>query len=97
MTENTITLALSLPADFAKVIDPAELTEEQRVGFIFGWKDAGGYVGDLDSPRPWCCPWLYSDELEVVGATPYDWGFDYWKQTENEFALLMAFEAESEA
>ena len=98
MTKITIALALSLPADFAKVIDPAELNEGQRADFIAGWTDAGGYVGDIDTPQPWCAPWTWTHELEVVGANPYEWGADHCKAIQEEAEASWAeFEAEMAA
>ena len=98
MTENSITLALSLPADLAKTIDPAELTESQKNDFIAGWKDAGGYVGDIETPQPWCAPWTWTRELEVVGADPYEWGVDHCKTIQEETEASWAeFEAEMAA
>ena len=87
-------LAISLPPDVAKVIDPAELTEEQRAEFVTGWIDAGGYMGDTDSPCPWCAPWYWTHDLEVVGADPYEWGADHWKSVKEDVERLTASENE---
>lgn len=45
----------------------ATLTEEQKDAFVEGWENAGGFMGDLDTPNPWCCPWDWNDEIEVEG------------------------------
>ena len=29
----------------------ATLTEEQKVAFVEGWENAGGFMGDLDTPH----------------------------------------------
>lgn len=77
----------------AKTLNPKTLTEEQRDAFIEGWKKAGGFMGDLDTPHPWCCPWYWTDEIEVEGETPEEWGADYWKQCEAEIEATLATEA----
>ncbi len=82
-------LALSLPPDYARVIDLTELTIGQQARFTAGWIDAGGNPDDWES-----CPWLYCRELEVVGSTPYEWGFDYYKCCKRIEERLSAFAAE---
>lgn len=56
------------------------LTEEQQAAFIEGWESAGGLTDDLETPNPWCCPWYWTDEIEVEGETPEEWGADWWRQ-----------------
>lgn len=70
------------------------LTEEQQAAFIEGWKNAGGYTGDLETsnPYPWCCPWDYTDSIEVEGETPEEWGADWWRQNKAEIEALIAEE-----
>lgn len=79
----------------AKTLNLKSLTEEQQDAFIEGWKKAGGYTGDLETPNPypWCCPWDYTDSIEVEGETPEEWGADYWKQCEAEIEATLATEA----
>lgn len=75
----------------AKTLNLKSLTEEQQDAFIEGWKNAGGYTGDLETPNPypWCCPWDYTDSIEVEGETPEEWGADYWKQCKDEIEALI--------
>lgn len=40
-------------------------SEEKRAAFIAGWKNAGGYTGDTDTPAPWCCPWSWAAAITV--------------------------------
>lgn len=79
----------------AKTLNLKSLTEEQQDAFIEGWKKAGGYTGDLETPNPypWCCPWDYTDSIEVEGETPEEWGADYWKQCKDEIEANLATEA----
>lgn len=78
----------------AKTLNLKSLTEEQQDAFIEGWKKAGGYTGDLETPNPypWCCPWDYTDSIEVEGETPEEWGADYWKQCKDEIEANLATE-----
>lgn len=69
-------------------IDLAALTEEQKDAFIEGWKSAGGYMDDSDSPAPWCAPWITNDSIEVAGDTPEAWGADWWNQCKDEIEAL---------
>lgn len=46
----------------------ATLTEEQKDAFVEGWENAGGFMGDLETPNPWCCPWDWTDEIEALIA-----------------------------
>ena len=58
-----------------------DYTDEQKEAFIEGWKKAGGYVGDLDSPYPWCAPWTYTFCIEVAAESddPAIIGAAWWK------------------
>lgn len=59
-----------------------DYTDEQKEAFIEGWKKAGGYVGDLDSPYPWCAPWTYTFYIEVDAESddPAIIGAAWWKR-----------------
>ena len=60
----------------------SNFNSEQKETFIEGWKSAGGYVGDLDSPYPWCAPWTYRDCIEVDAENddPAIIGAAWWKE-----------------
>lgn len=64
------------------------LSEQDKEAFIAGWESAGGYVGDMDSPNPWCCPWLYATAIDVEGETLEEMGADYWEQCREEINSL---------
>ena len=66
----------------------AALSEQDQDRFIDGWTAASGYVGDMDLPNPWCCPWFYADAIDVEGETPEEWGADYWEQCREEINSL---------
>lgn len=68
------------------------LTEEQQAAFIEGWENAGGFMGDLETPNPWCCPWDWTDEIEVEGETLEEMGADWWRQNKAEIEALIAEE-----
>lgn len=68
------------------------LTEEQRDDFVEGWENAGGFMGDLETPNPWCCPWDWTDEIEVEGETLEEMGADWWRQNKAEIEALIAEE-----
>lgn len=68
------------------------LTEEQQKAFIEGWENAGGFMGDLETPHPWCCPWDWNDEIEVEGETLEEMGADWWRQNKAEIEALIAEE-----
>lgn len=55
---------------------------EQKGAFVEGWKKAGGYVGDLDSPYPWCAPWTHSVciEVDTESNDPAVIGAEWWKE-----------------
>lgn len=76
----------------AKTLNLATLTEEQKDAFVEGWKNAGGLTDDLETPNPWCCPWYWTDEIEVEGETPEEWGADWWRQNKAEIEALIAEE-----
>lgn len=70
------------------------LTDEQQAAFIEGWENAGGFMGDLETPNPWCCPWDWTDEIEVEveGETLEEMGADWWRQNKAEIEALIAEE-----
>ena len=71
-----------------------DFTEEQRDAFVEGWESAGGFMGDLETPNPWCCPWDWSDEIEVEGEAPEEWGADWWRQNRAEIEARAEVEKE---
>lgn len=74
-----------------KVIDLYNLTDEQKDLFVEGWDEAGGYMGDGESPSPWCCPWFGGsvDSIESESDDPRVWGAEYWELVQDEvFALI---------
>lgn len=77
-------------------IDTTKFTEEERDLFIEGWKDAGGYVEDLEAgvDRPWCMPWYWCETIEVTGTDIKDWGAQWWEQCKDEVEALLKEEAE---
>lgn len=60
----------------------SKFNSEQEEAFIEGWKKAGGYVGDLDSPYPWCAPWTHRACIEVDAESddPAIIGAAWWKE-----------------
>ena len=77
-------------------IDTTKFTEEERDLFIEGWKDAGGYVEDLEAgvDCPWCMPWYWCETIEVTGTDIKDWGAQWWEQCKDEVEALLKEEAE---
>lgn len=78
-------------------IDTTKFTEEERDLFIEGWKDAGGYVGDLeaDVDCPWCMPWYCgSNTIEVTGTDIKEWGRQFWESSREEIECNLKQEAE---
>ena len=78
-------------------IDTTKFTEEERVLFIEGWKDAGGYVGDLEAgvDCPWCMPWYWgSTTIAVTGTDIKDWGRQFWEACREEVECNLKQEAE---
>lgn len=65
-------------------LNTTTMTEEQRAQFIEGWEGAGGYIGDLGFPDPWCAPWYTKETIEVTGDNPKEWGAQYWDQCKDE-------------
>lgn len=64
------------------------LSDQDKEAFIAGWESVGGYIGDIDSPTPWCCPWLYATAIDVEGETIEEMGADYWEQCREEINSL---------
>lgn len=80
-----------------KIIDTKELTEEQQQAFIEGWEAAGGYMDDLETSCPWCCPWYHGlTKLEVSGDNPRAWGAQWWSQCKDEIEELLKSEESEE-
>lgn len=78
-------------------IDTTKFTDEERDLFIEGWKDAGGYVGDLEAgvDCPWCMPWYWgSNTIEVTGTDIKDWGRQFWEACREEIECNLKQEAE---
>ena len=80
-------------------IDTTKFKEEDRAAFIEGWEMAGGVTDDAnsDNPCPWCCPWDYSETIEVTGTDVKDWGRQYWFQCKPEVEAALAEEAAAKA
>lgn len=72
-------------------IDTTKFTEEEQDLFIEGWKDAGGYVGDLEAgvDCPWCCPWDWCETIKVTGTDIKDWGRQHWEDCREEVERLL--------
>lgn len=68
------------------------LSEQDKEAFIAGWKSAGGYMDDADSPCPWCAPWASCDSIDVEGETLEEMGADYWRQCKPEIEAQLAEE-----
>ncbi|MDR1587393.1 MAG: hypothetical protein LBS57_08060 [Treponema sp.] len=77
-------------------MDTTVYTEYQRGQFVSGWEDAGGYTGDLDTPTPWCCPWLHADTTIPMpeGSSPREAGRLWWESCREEVEELLAQEQE---
>lgn len=76
-------------------LDAQTLSVEVQNAFTQGWKDAGGYMGDLHSESPFFAPWSRDEIIEVRGEDPYEWGKAYWNEKKEELAnaaLLEAFD-----
>lgn len=69
------------------------LSDQDKEAFIAGWESAGGYVGDMDSPCPWCAPWTSCYSIDVEGETLEEMGADWWRQNKAEIEALIAEEA----
>lgn len=59
-----------------------------------GWKRAGGYMRDGESPSPWCYPWLSGESVVLMSCSdnPEDWGAQYWQEVKNEVRAIRAEE-----
>lgn len=78
-------------------VDLSTLTEEQRDEFVDGWMSVGGYVGDMDSPSPWCFPWYWCEDFVTFeGSTPYEWGIEWLKEWEGQIKSELWYEFEEE-
>lgn len=77
-------------------IDTTKFTEEEQDLFIEGWKEAGGYVGDLEAgvDCPWCCPWDWCETIEVTGTDIKGWGRQFWGECREEIEGHLKKEAE---
>lgn len=71
-------------------VDTTRFTDEQKDRFIDGWTEAGGTCDDAESENPWFAPWLWSPEIIVRGATPEEWGADWWRQCRDEIEEILA-------
>lgn len=55
-------------------------TDEQRAAFIEGYESAGGFMGDLESDTPYCCPWDWErPDLALNARTPTEAGAAFWE------------------
>lgn len=78
-------------------INPEDLSPKQRDEFVSGYEQAGGYMGDAESPAPWCAPWTHgTSEIVVAGPTAKDWGACWWRSNREEIESLLEEEAENE-
>jgi hypothetical protein len=67
------------------MMDTECFSDKEKADFVQGWKDAGGYVGDIGSASPWCCPWLRGNGLIMeVAGTAYEMGREHWSDMEDE-------------
>ena len=66
------------------LINIDKLSDKQKESFIEGWEAAGGYMGDIESPSPWCAPWTYCGILELKGNNAKEWGAYWWSLCEYE-------------
>jgi len=71
----------------------SDLTEKEREWFTFLFYqkiDAalpeGLSLDDMDSPRPWGCPWLFGWEVELRGATIEEMVDNYIEDYKSEFS-----------
>lgn len=71
-------------SDIAVSVETEALSEEERDDFVRGWEAAGGPVNDLESPCPWCAPWVWAPVIDVRGSTPEEWGADWYRQCRRE-------------
>lgn len=67
------------------------ITAEEKSDFIKGWRDAGGYMDDVEaqSPCPWCMPWMGGTDVTCEGETAYEWGQSYWQACKDEVESLI--------
>ena len=77
-------------------VDTSLWSEKAQDDFIEGWEDAGGYMGDLDSPAPFCCPWFYDPVIDVSGRTAKDMGRSYWRSMKFEVEDVLRRQTEEE-
>ena len=76
-----------------KTIVLIDMTEEEREAFVNGWKNAGGYMGDVESFAPWCAPWEWKFAIEVEGETPEEWGASWWNKRRKDVEKYLKEEA----
>lgn len=76
-------------------VDTSNFTVEDQKLFLQGWKEAGGFMGDMHTESPFCAPWSRDEIVELDGEDPVKWGRDYWEEKKEELvnaALLEAFD-----
>ena len=76
-------------------VDTSNFTVEDQKLFLQGWKEAGGFMGDMHTESPFCAPWSRDEIVELDGDDPVKWGRDYWEAKKEELvnaALLEAFD-----
>ena len=61
-------------------VDTSLWSESAQSDFIEGWEDAGEYMGDLDSPSPWCCHWFSGPVIDVNGKNRMTWAKNIGKR-----------------
>jgi hypothetical protein len=65
-------------------VNTTSFTDEERAAFIQGWRDAGGYMGDLGSTAPRCAPWYHDEawaEVSNEALSPQKMGAEWWAQS----------------
>ena len=83
-----------------QIINAVSLSESQRLDFLDGWQAAGGFMGDLDSPKSkgpaWCAPWNRGESIRVTGRDPRRWGAQHWNAVRNDVELEVLADDEAE-
>ena len=61
------------------------------LGFSFEAPEDYRLERDLESPLPWCCPWLYArdEDWHTPGLTYEEMGMAYARQVYDELAALL--------
>jgi len=68
------------------LVNTMSFTDAERMGFIKGWQEAGGYMGDADTSAPRCTPWYHDNtwiEVANEAQTPQQMGAGWWELSRN--------------